>query len=168
MFEQPIGKVEKDRSRLIIVISGLAVLAVIILMIFVSSHSISQKKEIDIAQAGSQEFDSYAPFVKIENLEKYEGERLNVRYARMTCSVSNTGDKTIRGLQLRGAITRYLDESLKEETLKEKVVSVIPDQFEKLSPNQTIRVEIFIEPIPNPNEVAYMQMKVDLKGLKTK
>jgi hypothetical protein len=168
MFEQPVGKVEKDRSRLIIVISGLAVLGVIALIIFASSYSPKEKKAPDMAQAGSPEFDTYAPNVKIENFEKYEGERLNVHYARMTCKVVNAGDKTITGLQLRGVIFRYLDETLKEEFIKDKVVTIIPGQFEKLSPNQSLPVELFMEPIPDPNTIAYMQMKIEVYGLKTK
>ncbi len=167
MFEQPIGKVEKDRSRLIIVISGLAVLGVIVLMIFVSSYSSSQKKEIDVALAGSPEFDSYAPNVRIENFEQIAGERLNVHFARMKCTVTNAGDKTITALHLRGVIFRYLDESLKEELIKEKFVMIIPNQFDKLAPNQRIRIEIFMEPIPDPYSIAYVQMKIDLQGLKT-
>ena len=36
MFEQPTGKVEKDRSRSIMILSGIAVLAVIVLIVAVT------------------------------------------------------------------------------------------------------------------------------------
>ena len=91
MFEQSAAKSEKDRSQTIMILSGLAVLLVIILIIVVSSLG-KRTAQADFAHAGSPEFDSYAPNIKIGGLDKRSGERMNYRYARILCNVENAGD----------------------------------------------------------------------------
>src|SRR5437870_13671997 len=103
MFEQPTVKSEKDRSQVIMILSSLAVLVVIALIIIVTSFS-KRPSVTQAAHQGSAEFDTYASYVKISNLEKKTGERLNTRYARMLCVVQNTGDKVVTTLQLRAAV----------------------------------------------------------------
>lgn len=161
MFEQPVGKVEKDRSHLIIGVSGVAVVLVIVLIVAVSSLSTRQTAKIEMSAAGSAEFDSYAPFVTVSDMVQYEGERLNNRYARIRCKLTNTGEKTLAGVQLRIAALGY-----NSETLKEKYVTPIPTTNEILNPNQSISLELFMEPIPDPAEI--MQITVEVSGLKLK
>src|ERR1044071_2627590 len=115
MFEQPVGKVEKDRSRLIIAASGIAVILVIALIVAVSSLSSRQSTKIDLSTAGSPEFDSYAQFISLADINRREGERLNNRYARILCKLSNSGDKTLSAVQLRIAALGYSGEVLKEK-----------------------------------------------------
>src|SRR4030095_4259769 len=89
MFEQPVVKSEKDRSKTIMIVSGLAVLVVIVLIIVVTSFGRRQSLS-EFAHAGSGDFDAYAPNVTIGNIEKKTGERMNLRYARIQCTVQNT------------------------------------------------------------------------------
>lgn len=161
MFEQPVGKVEKDRSRLIIVVSGIAVVLVIGLIVAVSSLSSRQSTKIEMSAMGSPEFDSYAQYVTLSDMVHYEGERLNNRYARITCKLNNTGDKTLTGVQLRIAAI-----GLAGDVLKEKYVTPIPTNNDRLNPNQTMHLELFMEPIPDPAEI--MKFTVDVSGLKFK
>src|ERR1044072_3836420 len=161
MFEEPVGKVEKDRSHLIIGVSGVAVVLVIALIVLVSSLSSRQTAKIEMSVAGSSEYDDYAQYVTVSDMVQFEGERLNNRYARIRCKLNNTSDKTLSGVQLRIAALGY-----NSETLKEKYVTPIPVTNETLNPHQTINLELFMEPIPDPAEI--MQITVEVTGLKLK
>src|ERR1041384_4955315 len=103
MFEQPAVTSEKDRSRTIMTLSGLAILAVIALIILVSSIA-RRPSQLELSFAGSQEFDSYSPSVVISNIDKRTGERITGKYALIICKVQNTGDKELIGLQLRATV----------------------------------------------------------------
>lgn len=158
MFEQPAGKVEKDRSRSVMILSGAAVLAVIILIILVTSFRKTPSK-IDMAQRGSPEFDAYAQFVTINNLDTRHGERLNSKYARILCTVQNTGDRLMDGLQLRASVI-----GLNDEIIREKIITVVPDIRGELKPNQSLNVDVSLEPVP---EAAYIKdMKIEVFALK--
>jgi hypothetical protein len=157
MFEQPAGKIEKDRSRTIMLLSGVAVLAVIALVVLVTS--ISRKQEpIEFARPGMAEFDSYAGHVKLTNVEKRKGERMNVYYGRFLLTLENTGDKTLEGLQVRLAAS-----DMNKEVAREKIITVIPAIREPLGPGQSARLDLSFEPIPNDLQ----DMTVEVYSLKT-
>ena len=161
MFEQSKENVEKDRSRLVVLISGIAVAAVILLIVLVSSFCKSGGR-FEMAGPESDEFKSYASNIKVELVDKREGERelgKLVRYARLVCNVTNTGDKTLVGLQLKGIAVGF-----NNETLREKVTTYIPGPHGELDPGEMIRVEITMEPIPDPATI--MDFKVEVAGLK--
>jgi hypothetical protein len=160
MFEQPTVKSEKDRSQVIMILSGLAVLVVIALIIIVTSFS-RRPSQTDVAHAGSAEFDSYASNVKITNLEKKTGERLNVRYARMLCVVQNTGDRVLAALQLRAAVI-----GTGGKLIKEKIITPVPNNRDTLGPNQSMNIDVSIERVPDPAEI--MDMTIEVYGLKLK
>src|SRR5689334_19702688 len=102
MFEQPAGKLEKDRSRIVMLLSGVAVIAVIALVVLVTSIS-KKQAPLEFARAGAADFDEYVKNVKLTNIEKFSGERLNVNYGRFLLTLENTGARTLAGLQLRMA-----------------------------------------------------------------
>jgi len=60
------------------ILSGLAILAVIALIIMVTSFA-RRPAQNEFAYAGSSEFDSYVSNVLINNLEKRTGERITGR-----------------------------------------------------------------------------------------
>jgi hypothetical protein len=158
MFEQPAGKIEKDRSRTIMLLSGAAVLAVIALVVLVTSISRKQTP-LEFAHTGSPEFDSYISHVKLTNIEKRKGERMNnVNYGRFLLTLENTGDKTLVGLQVR-----LLAIDLNKEIAREKLVTVIPGIREALGPGQSARLDLSFEPIPNDLQ----DMTVEVYSLKT-
>jgi hypothetical protein len=160
MFEQPAAKSEKDRSQTIMILSGLAILVVIVLIIVVTSLG-RRSTQIEVAHAGSPEFDAYAPNVIIGNIEKKTGERLNIRYARIQCTVQNAGDAVLVGLQLRAAII-----GTGGQLLKEKVFTPVPNNRDTLGPNQSMNIDVSVERVPDPSEI--MEMTIELKGLKLK
>jgi hypothetical protein len=161
MFEEPVGKVEKDRSHLIIGASGVAVVLVIALIVAVSSISTRQSAKIEMHGAGSTEFNEYGQLITISDMQQFEGERLNNRYARIRCKLKNEGEKTLSGVQLRIAAIGF-----NNETLKEKYVTPVPTTNETLNPGQSMSLELFMEPIPDPAEI--MQITVEVTGLKFK
>jgi hypothetical protein len=160
MFEQPAAKSEKDRSQTIMILSGLAVLVVIVLIIMVTSFG-RRPSQTDVARAGSPEFDAYAPYVKISNIDKRSGERLNVRYARILCNVQNVGDKVLTGLQLRAAVV-----GTGGQLIKEKIITPVPNNRDNLGSNQTMNIDVSLERVPDASEIA--DMTVELYGLKVK
>ncbi|HXG66047.1 MAG TPA: hypothetical protein VNO70_13175 [Blastocatellia bacterium] len=161
MFNEPSGNTEKDRSRLIMIVSGVAVLVVIGLIILVGSRGPAEATRVDLAKPGSEEFDSYAPHVVIANIDRSTAERLNNKIGIIRCRVRNTGDKTLVALQLRGAAIGFND-----DVLKETIITPIPRFHESLGPNQSIPIELVLEPIPDPMNVA--DMTIEVVGLKVK
>ena len=168
MFEQPVGKAEKDRSRTIIVASGMAVLLVIILIVLVSWLGTRQRQTVDLSFDGSSEFNSYAQFIKVDIIDKKTGQRFNnSHYKRLVCLVQNTGDKTLTGLQLRGAAIRYTGDSVENfEVVKEKITTPVPAEQETLAPQQSMRLEIFFEPLDE--NISIDDLIVQVRGLKFK
>lgn len=158
MFEQPAAKSEKDRSKTIMILSGLAVLIVIALIIMVTSFA-RRPAQTEIAHAGSPEFDSYAANVKIGNLEKKTGERLNIKYARILCTVQNAGDQVLVGLQLRAAVI-----GTGGKLIREKTITPVPNTRDSLGPNQSMNIDLSLEPVPDSWEI--MDMTIELAGLK--
>jgi len=154
MFEQPAGNIEKDRSRSIMIVSGLAVLAVIVLVVLVTSFS-KKSAPVDFARAGSPEFDNYVASVKFSALDQRTGERLNVRYGRILCTVTNAGDRRITGLQIRMAAI-----GLGNELLREKVATIIPGNRDSLAPGESLNIDISMEPIPDASEIQDMTLQV--------
>ncbi len=162
MFEQPAGRVEKDRSRLIMLSSGVTVLLIIFGLIVLSSSYCSREVAVEMARAGSVEFDSYSPFVSIAINEKLTGERrLGGKYGRLLCTVRNDGEQVLVGLQVRAVVLGFSN-----EVLLERVISPIPKQREALNPHQSMDVDLNIEPIPDPSRI--MDMAVEIHALKLK
>jgi len=160
MFEQPAVESEKDRSKTIMIVSGLAVLVVIVLIIAVASLG-RRQSQTEFAHAGSPEFDSYVPYVRIGNIDKKTGERMNIRYARILCTVQNAGEQVLVGLQLRAAII-----GTGGQVLKEKIITPVPNTRDTLGPNQTMNIDVSVERVPDRSEI--QEMTIDVYGLKLK
>lgn len=160
MFEQPAVKSEKDRSQTIMILSGMAVLVVIVLIIVVTSLG-RRPSHTDFASSGSPEFDGYAQNVKLENIEKWTGERLNNRYARIQCTLQNAGDRVLTGAQLKASII-----GTGGQLIREKIFTPVPNIRDSLDPNQTMNIDVSVEPVPDRSEI--MEMTIELIGLKVK
>jgi hypothetical protein len=183
MFEQPTGKVEKDRSRSIMILSGIAVLAVIVLIVVVTRLKPTARVEMDRVSPVSQaypesepefehmpcppqnvpqtEAQTYVPNILITDIDKRKGEytSLNSKYVRILCNVKNAGDRTIVGLQMRMVLFGF-----NCEMLKEKIISVIPDKKARLAPGESVSIDISIDRAPDPSEI--MDMRIEPYALK--
>lgn len=160
MFEQPAVKSEKDRSQTIMILSGVAVMVVIALIIIVTSLGRRESQD-DFLLSGSPEFDGYAPNMVIGDIEKKTGERLNQRYARIQCTLQNTGDRVVTGAQLKAVII-----GTGGQLIRERIFTPIPNIRDTLGPNQTMNIDVSVEPVPDPSEI--MEMTIELLGLKLK
>jgi hypothetical protein len=160
MFEQPVVKSEKDRSRTIMILSGFAVLVVLALIIMVSSMA-RRPSHAEFANAGAPEFDDYARNIVITNVEKKTGERITGRYVTIQCTVQNTGDKVLSGLQLKATVL-----GTGGQVVREKLIAPVPNNRDELAANQSMRVEVSLERVPQPWEIS--DMTIELYGLKVK
>lgn len=160
MFEQPTGNEEKDRSRTVMILSGFAVGLVVVLIILATTVA-KGPSSLEVERSGSSEFDSYAQFVRIENLNKTAGVRLNARFGHITCKVENYGDKTLLALELRAAAI-----DLSDVVVRERIITPVPKIRETLGPNQSIDIDVYLEPIPDPDTLK--DMIIEVHGLKVK
>lgn len=160
MFEQPAVKSEKDRSRTIMTLSGLAIVGVIALIILVTSFA-RRPSQTEFMTAGSPEFDAYAPNISIGNIEKRTGERITGKYALILCKVQNDGDKVLTGLQLRATVI-----GTGGQLIREKIITPVPGSRDTLGPKLAMKVEVSLERVPDPTEIR--DMTIELYGLKVK
>ena len=158
MFEQPAKEPEKDRSRTIMILCGLAILAVIALIIMVTSFA-RKPSQTEFALAGSPEFDAYATNVLISDVDKKTGERIIGRYVVIRCTVQNTGDKVLSGLQLKATVI-----GTGGQLIREKIVTPVPNSRDELGPNQAMKIDVSLERVPEPWEIR--DMTIELYGLK--
>lgn len=160
MFKPKAGNEEKDRSRSVMILSGIAVTLVVVLIILVTSFR-KHTSPLEIARPGSSAFDYYAQFIKINNIEKRHGERLNNRYGRITCTVENTGDGVLSALQLRAAAI-----DLGDVLVREKIITPVPNIKDTLGPSQSMAIDLYLEPIPDP--LTLKDMIIGVHGLNVK
>jgi len=142
------------------IISGAAVIFVVLLIILVSSMS-KKSAPLVLDHAGSPDFDNYAKLVTVSNLDVHEGLRMNRRFGRILCTVANESDRVIVGLQMRAFAI-----GMSNELLMEKLVSVVPTQKDTLAPGQRLRLDVNLEPIPDPTTI--QDMKIEVYALKVR
>jgi hypothetical protein len=161
MFEQPAGKEEKDRSRSIMILSAAAVLVVIAMIILLNQYP-KKSVTVEFLHAGAPEFDAYSPSVTFDGLDLRTGERTTGRFGRLLCWVRNGGDRVIEGLQVRAWAQGF-----NNEVFREKIVTVVPTDFhETLAPDTRLRLDIYLDAIPDPSTI--QDMKLEVYGLKVK
>ncbi len=178
MFEQPTGKVEKDRSRSIMILSGIAVLAVIVLIVAVTRLKPTAQIEMDRVSPVSQaypesepefeqihcpaqnvpqtEAQAYVPNILITDIDKRKGEypNLNSKYVRILCNIKNAGDRTISGLQMRMVLFGF-----NCEILKEKIINLIPEKKATLGPGESVSIDVSIDRSPDQSEIMHMRIE---------
>jgi hypothetical protein len=98
----------------------------------------------EFLRAGSPGFEQYRRLINVEGLEATEASRVpDDIVMELTATVRNSTGQTINELEMRGVV---FDE--KREPVGERMVSVIPKQRAPLNPNETMKVRILIEGIP--------------------
>ena len=161
MFEQPEERANKDHSRMIMAVSGLLLVFVVLLTIIVSTRASKPAPSLEMARPGSAEFDSYAQFVKMDEIKKMTAKNMFGNIAIMSAHVQNVGGRAITGLQLRAVALGFSNEPLKERTM-----TPIPKTRESLGPNETMLIEVQLEHLPSPQDI--MEMTIELTGFKVK
>ncbi|MEK6301055.1 MAG: hypothetical protein AABO41_10065 [Acidobacteriota bacterium] len=178
MFEQPNGKIERDRSRSIMVLSGIAVMAVIVMIVVVTRLKPTAKVEMEQVSPVSQAYPESAPDSKelpcppqsisqseeqgyvanvlFRDIDARSGEysTLNSKYIRMLCTVNNAGDRTITGLQVRMVLFGF-----NCETLKEKIISVVPEKRSALGPGESLNLDVSIDRTPHRSDIMHVRIE---------
>jgi hypothetical protein len=158
--KQPEETGDRDRSRLIMALSGVAALLVIGAIVVVSSRSARRPSELQMFRAGSAEFDTYAPSITITDIDKATSSTLIGRkLGILKAVVTNTGNRTVSGLQIQGLAVGFGG-----ETLSQRINTPIPRVHGPLQPGQSMQVTVQIDPIPDPGEI--MDMTLQLYALK--
>jgi len=163
MFDQSETTQGKDRSRLIIALSGIALLLVVALVIIVASRPPAPGPgEQEWPGPGSPEFDSYAPNLVISNLEKFTNTTLiGRRQATIKANITNKGDKAIIGLKAKASAIGFGG-----ETLTFRIATPVPRQRETLGVGETAHIEVQIDPIPDPAQIQDFTLQVVALRLK--
>jgi hypothetical protein len=156
MFDQSETTEGKDKSRVVMALSGLAVLLVAALIIIVASRPPAQMTEQEWPGPGSPEFDSYAPNIVISGIDRITNSTLLGRsQALIKFTLENKGDKVVKGLRIKASATGFGG-----ETLAFRNATPVPRQKETLGPGETARVEIQIDPIPDPAKIQDITLQV--------
>ena len=178
MFEQSNGKIERDRSRSIMILSGIAVMAVIVLIVVVTRLKPAARVEMETVSPVSRaypeseadykdmhcppqsvprtEAQDYVANILIRDIDARSGEyaTLNSKYMRMLCSINNAGDRRITGLQVRMVLFGF-----NCETLKEKIVPVIPEKRSALGPGESLNLDVVIDRTPPRWEIMHVRIE---------
>jgi hypothetical protein len=177
MFEKPVGREEKDRSRVIMIISGAAVLVVVALIVLVTqvikpSQPVQMDRVAPVDDPETRELgadmlcppqnvpqtdaQAYVPKISFIGIQKLTGgfENFKSKYARIMGTIKNDGDRTITGLQLRMVLFGQ-----NCEVLKEKIFTRVPDGKSSLAPGEAIPVDISIDGIPDTSEIKTMRLE---------
>ena len=105
---------------------------------------------------GMPEFEQHRERIVVERLTATEAPRaLNDLAVEMNAAVRNTTDRTLSGLEVRGAI---LD--AQGTPIGERTVVVVPTSQTALEPGETISVRILLEGIRTETERADLLMEV--------
>jgi hypothetical protein len=92
-------------------------------------------------------------------MRKGEYPNLSSKYVRILCNVRNGGDRTISGLQMRMVLFGF-----NCETLKEKIITLIPEKNAPLGPGESLSIDVSIDRSPDPSEI--MHMRIEPRALK--
>lgn len=157
MFEEAKPNVaERDRSRMIMALSGLAVVIVVALIIIVGSRRSGTNPDEGWVRAGSPEFNSYSQYITLSKVEKSTTSTLiGRRLGYLHGVLQNTGNKTLVGVRLRAVAVGFSG-----EVLAERIGTPVPRQHESLAPNQSIPVSVQLDPIPDPGEIQDMTLQI--------
>jgi hypothetical protein len=107
-------------------------------------------------RAGSPEFEQYKSQIVRDEPEATEAKRaLGDTVMSLTTTVRNLSNKTLVGLEIRGAVVDHQGQAVKERT-----VIVIPTRQPELAPNKTIPVTMMLEGMKDTDDRANIRMDV--------
>jgi hypothetical protein len=156
----------ESRRTLIIVVAVAAAVVVALFFAFLmwsSGDSGAGEPRLQGAiRAGTPEFEQYKPQIVLDDPEATEAKRaLGDTVMSLSTTVRNLSNKTINGLEIRGAVVDHQGQPVKERT-----VIVIPTRQAELAPNKTMPVTLMLEGMKDTDDRANIKMEV--AGLKFK
>jgi hypothetical protein len=171
MFESPLeaeGHLEQQTKRKIIVITAGVFVIVAAVMVYVSARRTPEAPPpgqpvivlADAHRAGSPEFDDYHKFVTIDNQDATEsqnliGQKLVVARGFLT----NRGSRVLTGVEVKAVLY-----DLDNQPVAERAAVPIPKQRSSLGPNETLPIQVNVDPVPAGAVVA--RFEIVIQGLK--
>lgn len=152
---------ESESRRTLIIVVAVAAAVVIALFFYLlmraggSSGGGDPRLEGAI-RAGSQEFEQYKTQIVLDDPEATEAKRaLGDTVMSLSTTVRNLSNKTLIGLEVRGAVVDHQGQPVKERT-----VVMIPTRQAELAPNKTMPVTMMLEGMKDTDDRANIKMEV--------
>lgn len=155
----------ESRRTLIIVVAVAAAVVIALFFYLLMRAGGSGGGEPRLAGAirpGAPEFDQYKSQIVLDDPDATEAKRaLGDTVMSLTTTVRNLSNKTLIGLEIRGAVVDHQNQPVKERT-----VMVIPSRQAELAPNKTMPVTMMLEGMKDTDDRA--NIKMEIAGLKFK
>ena len=166
MFQQQEDRVEKGRSRAIMVIAGIAMLVIFGGVIyFSSSQSAPQQASTPLkglpnaAHAGSPIFEKNIGLVNLVNKKFFQQANvLGQRQAIASGTIVNFTDKPVLGIELRGRVI-----GMDGKEMATVLAMPVPKMYEKIAPKGSIPFTVTIDGVPKNGEIE--DITIDVEGL---
>jgi hypothetical protein len=152
---------EPESRRTLIIVVAVAAAVVIALFFYLlmraGGSSGGGEPRLDGAiRAGSAEFAQYKSQIVLDDPEATEAKRaLGDTVMSLTTTVRNLSNKTLTGLEIRGAVVDHQGQPVKERT-----VIVVPTRQAELAPNKTMPVTMMLEGMKDTDDRANIKMEV--------
>ena len=153
---------EPESRRTLIIVVAVASAVVIALFFYLlmraggSSGGGGEPRLEGAIRAGSQEFEQYKTQIVLDDPEATEAKRpLGDTVMSLSTTVRNLSNKTLVGLEIRGAVVDH-----QGQPVKEKTVIMIPTRQAELAPNKTMRVTVLLEGMKDTDDRANIKMEV--------
>lgn len=124
-----------------------------------SSYQINPNQKLegaDVIREGTPEFDKYKEKILMDAPEAAEAERvIGDIVMTLEAKVRNFSGRTIVGLEVYGAVV-----DLKGKIVKERTVTVIPNQQAELDNNKVLPARVYFEGFKSSDDRANIKMRI--------
>lgn len=155
-------RLEEPESRKTLIIVVAVAAAVVIALFFYllmragGSSGGGEPRVAGAIRAGSAEFEPYKTQIVLDDPEATEAKRaLGDTVMSLSTTVRNLSNKTLTGLEIRGAVVDHQNQPVKERT-----VIVIPTRQAELAPNKTMPVTLMLEGMKDTDDRANIRMEI--------
>src|ERR1700752_4165136 len=152
---------ETESRRTLIIVVAVAAAVVIALFFYLlmragGSSGCGQPRLEGAIRAGTAEFEQYKTQIVLDDPEATEAKRaLGDTVMSLSTTVRNLSNKTLIGLEIRGAVVDHAGQPVKEKT-----VIMIPTRQAELAPNKTMLVTVMLEGMKDTDDRANIKMEV--------
>lgn len=150
---------ESRRTLIIVVAVGAAVVIALFFYILMRAGGSSGGGDLRLEgaiRAGAPEFAQYKTQIVLDDPEATEAKRaLGDTVMSLSTTVRNLSNKTLTGLEIRGAVVDHQNQPVKERT-----VIMIPTRQAELAPNKTMTVTLMLEGMKDTDDRANIKMEV--------
>jgi hypothetical protein len=152
---------EPESRRTLIIVVAVAAAVVIALFFYLlmragGSSGGGEPRLEGALRAGTPDFEQYKTQIVLDEPEATEAKRaLGDTVMSLSTTVRNLSNKTLVGLEIRGAVVDHQGQPVKERT-----VLMIPTRQAELAPNKTMPVTMMLEGMKDTDDRANIKMEV--------